>query len=420
MATTTFDHHRRKRSMASCWSPLCLLESFAFAYSALKQNWGRAVLTSLGMVVGTASLILVVTVGISGREYIMNQIRGVGSNLIYAYYEASDTASGAQSLSDFLTMSDLEAIRDQVPGVENAAPIVLDHDSITINGVPRLITLIGTTPAYMPVRNIEIVQGRFIDSTDEELSSKVCVVTPQLYAQLAKDPAYRGYLQLYGLRFNVIGVFKERVSTFGQSEVSTYSAVLPLSVMWYFRPNRVLDQIYVSATSMAVVPQVSREIKQLLKTRHGGAPVYRVENLTEILKAASKISTGLTVILLIIAAISLMSSGVGIMNIMLITVTERTREIGIKKAVGATRDVILTQFLIESLLLSFTGGVLGIIVGVAIPLIIGAFVPQIQITVSGLSIVVGFAATLAVGLTFGLLPASRASRLDPVEALRHE
>jgi putative ABC transport system permease protein len=225
---------------------------------------------------------------------------------------------------------------------------------------------------------------------------------------------------LYGLRFEVVGVFRERVDTFGQSEVSSYTAIIPMSVMRYFKETEAVDMIYASAADLTLVPQVTDGIKSVLQGRHRRESLYRVQNLTEILSAASKISLGLTIVLLLIAAISLVSSGIGIMNIMLITVTERTREIGIKKAVGATRGVVLLQFLSESVVLSLGGGLIGILVGTSLPFSVAFFAPSVKIEFSWVSVAVGLAATVAVGVVFGLLPAGRAARLDPVECLRHE
>ena len=377
-------------------------------------------MTSLSMVVGTASLVLVVVAGISGRNYTLEQIAGVGSNLISVYHEAADANFGTMALGDRLNLGDLNAILTQMPGVRSAAPLALSYPTIVLGGIGRVVTLIGTTPEYQPVRNIEVIRGRFLDENDLRFRSKVCLVTEFLARTLESDPLYQGYVTFYGMRFAVIGVFKERVSTFGQAEVSDYAAVLPISVMRFFKPGDTIEQIYVSARSMDLVPQVTSEVRQLLINRHREKAIYKVENLSEILKAANRISLGLTLVLLVIAAISLLSSGIGIMNVMLITVTERTREIGIKKSIGALRRVLLVEFLTESLILSCGGGLVGILLGVSVPYSVHFFAPNIVIQIPPLAIILGFAVTLLVGISFGMIPAMRAARMNPVDALRYE
>ncbi len=291
---------------------------------------------------------------------------------------------------------------------------------ISLNGIVRTISLIGTTPEYRPVRHIDVMRGRFLDANDVRFRNKVCLVTPLLAASLERDPLYKGYVTLYGLRFTVIGVFREHVNTFGNMEVSDYSAIVPLTVVRYFKPADTIDQLYVSAENIGLVPQITKEIRQLLISRHRKQALYKVINLSDILKAADKISLGLTVVLLVIAAISLLSSGIGIMNVMLITVTERTREIGIKKSIGALRRVLLVEFLMEALILTCGGGLVGVALGVAVPYSVHFFAPTIKIQIPLMAVVAGFGVTLLVGLTFGMIPAVRASRMNPVDALRYE
>ncbi len=399
-------------------SSIALTEILRTANQALMRNWGRAVLTSLSMVVGTASLVLVVVAGISGRDYTLEQIRGVGSNLIIVSNQSTD--AGTRALADRINFNDLEAIQKEVAGVRSAAAVVTSHPTITLGGTRRRITLIGTTPEYLDVRNLEILNGSFIDDYDQRYRNKVCLVTKLFAQKLEMDPFYRGYINFYGLQFKVIGVFRERVNTFGQTEVTDYSAIVPLSVMRNFTATDTIDQIYVSAVSMDAVPQASKEILSLVVSRHNNRAFFQVDNLSEMLKAADKITIGLTLVLLVIAAISLMSSGISIMNVMLITVTERTKEIGIKKAIGAYRRVLLTEFLVESLILSGGGGLVGIVLGVAAPYSIRFFTTAVQIQIPVIAVILGFGVTVLVGLTFGMIPALRAARMNPVEALRYE
>jgi len=401
-------------------SMLPIKEVLRTANQALLRNWGRAVLTSISMVIGTSSLVLVIVAGISGRAYTLEQIQGVGTNLIAISNESADAIMGTRTLSDRLNISDLKAIQTQISDVRNAVAVITSHPTITEEGISSRVSLIGTTPEYQKVRNIQVLRGSFIDANDQRDRNKVCLVTEPLAKMLEADPSYQGSVRFYGLQFDVIGVFRERVSTFGQTEISDNSAVIPLSVMDYFKPSDFLDQIYVSAESMEYVPQVSAEIKKLLLSQHRNQSFFRLDNLSEILKAANKISLGLTLLLLVIAAISLACSGISIMNIMLITVTERIEEIGIKKSVGAGRVVILTEFLVEALMLSGGGGLIGVAIGVAVPYSVRFFTSAIRIQVPPIAIVLGFGVTLLVGLTFGMIPALRASRMNPVDALRYE
>jgi putative ABC transport system permease protein len=392
---------------------LPIMEILKTATQALLRNWGRTVLTSLSMVVGTASLVLVVVVGISGKAYVLELIQGVGTNLVSISNEGAPPA-------ERLNFGDLKAIQTEVPGVQNLAPVITASPALTLDGITRRVTLIGTTPEYQSVRNIQVVQGSFLDENDLRFRNKVCLITEPFAKKLQRDPLYDGYVTLYGIQFKVIGIFRERVSTFGFSEVVDYSAIAPVSVVRYFKPNETIDFIYVSAASMQVVLDASATIKSLLIRRHRDQDLYRVDNLAAILDAANKISLGLTLVLLVIAAISLISSGISIMNIMLITVTERTREIGIKKALGAYRRVLLTEFLVEALILTCGGGLVGIFLGIGAPYSVRFFAPEVQIEIPIMAVALGFGVTLLVGLTFGMLPALRASRMNPVEALRYE
>jgi putative ABC transport system permease protein len=248
----------------------------------------------------------------------------------------------------------------------------------------------------------------------------VCVLTEELAKKLFGTLEIRGQaIKLFQVRFEAIGVFKEGAETFGTSEVASYTALVPLSVMRHFNMTDRLDQIYASARTSALVPLTTDKIRQIIEIRHRRGAAYRVENLTQILHAAGRIATMLTLVLFLIGTISLIISGIGIMNIMLVTVTERTREIGIKMAIGARRREILYQFLTESLFMAISGGVLGIVLGLSGPLVakwIGGF----DIPISWTSIFVAFGLSLVVGVTFGLMPANRAAKLNPSEALRYE
>jgi putative ABC transport system permease protein len=396
-----------------------IVEVASFAYKSLTANKLRAGLTMLGMIIGTASIILVVTIALTGRDYILKQIEGIGSNLIYLYYEAAGTVSGSRSLSDELTIGDLEAIKE-LPDVSYAAGIVTNHDRVLMNGQEREVSVIGVTKEYLQVRNLRILSGRFFDDADDRSFHKVCLLNEEFARKAFGSIEARGRtLKFFQVQFEIIGVFKEGVETFGQSEVSTYTALIPQAVMKQFSTADKLDVIYASARTGDMAQIVTMQIEQILEKRHRKGSAYRVENLTEILQAAARIATALTIVLFLIGAISLVISGIGIMNIMLVTVTERTKEIGIKMAIGARRREILYQFLAESVALATTGGVLGILLGVSGPLM-AKWIAGFNIPISWIAILVAFMLSLIIGVTFGLIPANQAAKLNPIEALRYE
>jgi putative ABC transport system permease protein len=373
----------------------------------------------LGMTIGTASIILVVTIALTSKEYILQQIQGVGSNLIYLYYEAGGTVSGSKTQSDDLTLADLRAVKE-IPGVSGATGIVVNHDRLYLQGKEREITVIGATPDYASVRNLRILSGRFFDAADEHAFNKVCILTEDLALRLFGSRNVRGRsIKLFRVNFEAIGVFKEGVETFGTSEVSMYSAVIPITVMQQYNSSDKLDEIYASAHRTDAVPAVTRRIQQVIESRHRAGTSYRVENLAEILRAAGRIATAITIVLFLIGTISLVISGIGIMNIMLVSVTERTREIGIRMAIGARRFEILYQFLSEAVFMASLGGGLGILLGVSGPLIAG-WLTGFRIPISWISIVLAFLLSFTVGISSGMLPANRAARLNPTEALRYE
>ena len=223
------------------------------------------------------------------------------------------------------------------------------------------------------------------------------------------------------LTFSVIGVFRERVSTFGLSEIQKESVIIPIPLMKYYTGVDVLRTLFAQAARPEDVGSVQRQLAQLLISRHPAGAEYDVQTLTAILSAAQSISLGLTIMLILVAFIALLISGIGIMNIMLVTVKERTREIGIRKAIGAARREIMYQFLVEAFLISGGGAVLGILIGLAIPAAVQPLLPgNLRVPVSGVSVLISFIVSCSTGLLFGYLPANQAARMQPVESLRYE
>jgi putative ABC transport system permease protein len=395
----------------------------SFSLQALRQNPVRSFLTGLGMVIGTASVILVVTISLTSQNYILEQIEGVGSNMIFASYEVGTQSSSAEVNADFIKIPDVQAIRQELAQqIVAATGIESTYDSTFIDGKQERLLVIGSDEFYQPVRNLAVLSGRFLDASDVELRQKVVLMTEKLAKRLygSVNAAPGQFIKLHELQFTVIGVFKEKVESFGQSELNAETLLIPITVQQYFTPVERIDPFYVQVRSPDEVEAVTVEVKEILESRHRTGTRYKVENLTAILNAAKSIARILSLVLVLVSAIALVISGIGIMNIMLVTVTERTREIGVRMAVGASRHDILLQFLTEAVLISLAGGTLGIVAGVALPLSVQYFVENIRIPISMWSIGIAFTVSSLVGLIFGMLPASRASRLNPTEALRYE
>jgi putative ABC transport system permease protein len=397
-------------------------EALDFSIKALKANPVRSLLTGLGMVIGTASVILVVTISLTSRDYILEQIEGLGSNMISAYYEVGNQ-SATQADADFVKMADVDAVRERLAGrIVAATGVMTDYDRILVAGKERDVKVLGSDQDYKPVRNLMVTSGRFLDASDGTLREHVALLTDKLAERLygTRDGGLGQIIKVHGLQFTVIGTFKERVESFGLTEVARETILIPITVMRNFTPVERIDPMYVEGRSPEEVDAVTLEVRQILEARHRAGAVYRVENLTAILTAFNSIALILSLVLVLVSAIALVISGIGIMNIMLVTVTERTREIGLRMAVGASRREILIQFLTEAVLVSLSGGLIGILVGVSIPLSVQFFVDSVQIPISTTAIAVAFGVSMMVGLIFGMLPANRASRLNPTEALRYE
>src|SRR5580700_7180618 len=395
-------------------------EILSFSYDTFCSSKVRFMLTALGMVIGTASLILVVTIGMTGRQYALGQIQAIGTNEIWAEYEGGQHISN--SSLDPLTVEDVQAVQEQVPGVIAASPVVTLGERIPIgHGDEKDVQILGVYPEYRLVRNLTVVSGRFFDREDSQAHNKVAVITEKMARAIYGSPqaAVGKIIKLTGLPFTVIGTFKESGETFGETEVSDYSMAIPYSVSRYFLETPSIKMVYFSMEDPAMVVPATSQIKRVLQSRHRAESVYNVQNLTAVLAMMDRIATGLTWVLLLISMVTLVVSGIGIMNIMLATVTSRIREIGIRKAVGATNREIRFQFLAEAILISVIGGFVGIVIGLAIPYSV-RFLTEYRIPISGLSAIIAIIVSSVVGVIFGTVPAARAAQLDPVESLRYE
>ena len=402
-------------------STIRLNEILAFSYDTFMSNKVRFALTGLGMVIGTASLILVVTIGMTGKQYVQRLIQSIGANMIYVEY-----SGGAQRITanapDPLTVDDMHAVQEQVPSVTYASPLVMLSERIAAgSGKEKDISVMGSSPEYQRVRNLIVLSGRFFDAGDAQSRNKVGVLTQKMAEELygSAEAAVGQVIKLSGLPFTVIGTFKEGVDTFGQSEVQDYSMVIPYTVSRYFTEDAAVKQIFFTVASPDDVIPATHQIQRVIQSRHRSESVYTVSNLTQLLAVWDKIANALTIGLLLIAAVTLLVSGIGIMNIMLATVSSRIREIGIRKAIGATNREIRFQFLAEAVLISLVGGIAGIVIGLAIPFSV-RFLTEYRIPISGLSAIIAIVVSSLVGIIFGTLPATRAAQLDPVESLRYE
>jgi len=397
-------------------------EALSFSFQALKANRLRTFLTALGLIIGNASVILVVTISLASTDLILDKIRGVGSNLVFAYYQAGGQNT-AKVQADFVKLSDVQAIRDRLGSeIVAATAVMASHDQIVVNGKVRELSVDGVDDQYSVVRRLVILRGRSLDASDVALRGRVAMLTDKLAVRIfgSQDAAIGQTVKISQLQFTVIGTFREKTSTFGNGEIADETVLIPITVMKYFMQFEKIEPVYVQVRDAQNVPAVTEKVNSILESRHRPGAKYDVQNLTAYLEAAEQIAKVLTIVLILVSAIALVISGIGIMNIMLVTVTERTREIGLRMAVGASRREVLLQFLVEAVVMSVVGGALGIVIGIALPLSVPLFTNQIKVPVSPISVLVAFAVSFAVGVGFGLLPAQRAAQLNPTEALRYE
>ena len=406
-----------------------LYSAWKIAYRSLRANRMRSILTMLGMVIGVSAVIAMVAIGAGANERIAAQISSIGSNLLLVL-PGSTTSGGLRSgfgSAPTLTMADARAIGRELPAVRLAAPSIRSTSPV-VYGNQNWSTLIqGVTPEYFEIRDYRLAEGRFFTADEVDASSKVAVVGRTVVRNLFGDESPLGeILRIKRVPFTVVGVLAEKGQS-PQGQDQDDIIIAPITTV----QNRLVGSghpgsvgvIIAQAVDRESIGEAEREMVSLLRQRHrigsGQEEDFSVRNLSEMLAVAEASTRVMSLLLGAIASVSLLVGGIGIMNIMLVSVTERTREIGIRLAVGARERDILVQFMIEAVFLSVAGGAVGILLGIGGSLLISRFAGWSTLISPG-AVLVAFSFSAAVGIFFGFYPARKASRLDPIEALRHE
>lgn len=398
-------------------------------YVALSANLVRSGLTVLGIVIGISSVIALVAIGQGAQGSIQASIQSIGSNLIMVtpgqQRGPGFQVSAGRGSARTLTQEDATAIQKEVVGVKLVAPELSGRYQVTSKGKNTNTSIVGTVPSYTEVRNVTIDQGQFITEQNVLSLSKVAVLGPttrdDLFGVDATD-AIGNVIRIRGIEFKVIGITTPKGgSGFGSQDDMIF---IPLtSAQKFLAGDAYVTTVSVQAVDQNSMTDVQQQITDLLLTRHRISDPQLADfstlNQSDIVAAASSVTSTFTLLLAAIAGISLLVGGIGIMNMMLTTVTERTREIGLRKAIGATQGDIRKQFLVEAVALTFLGGLIGIVLGWSLAFAVSYF-NILQATVSLSSVLLAFGVSAAIGIIFGYYPARRAAGLNPIEALRYE
>jgi putative ABC transport system permease protein len=400
-------------------------------YTALSANRVRSGLTILGIVIGISSVIAMVSIGTGASNSISSSIQSLGSNLIQITPGAQRTqgfgVSAGRGGAQSLTQADADAIAEQVADVSAVASEVSGRYQVTAKGTNTNTSVDGVSSSWAQVRNVDIQAGSFVSDAQNDSAAKVAVLGPTTMADLFGDDAQAAdvvgqTIRIKGMEFKVIGVTVSKGgSGFQNQDDIIYIPVK--SAQRYLVGNQYLATIAVQAASAGAMTQVQADITALLLDRHHISDEtqadFSVLNQADILSSASSVTATLTYLLAAIGGISLLVGGIGIMNMMLTSVTERTREIGLRKAIGAKRRDISTQFLAEAVTLTLVGGAIGIALGWGISFVVN-LTGLVSTSVSLTSVVLAVGVSAGIGIIFGYYPARRASRLNPIEALRYE
>jgi len=402
-------------------------ESILIAYEGLRANKLRAILTMLGIIIGVGAVIAMVSLGLGMQQKVQNSIASLGSNLLIVSPGAASSPGSVKSAAGSnitLTSQDAKAIEQQITGVKYVAPTVSSMYQIIFGKENWNSKVQGVTTDYLAIQSLKIAAGRVFTTSEDDSRARVAVVGQTVVTNLFGNVNPVGQNVRVGKApFRVIGVLASKgQSSMGQDQDDV--VLVPLrTAQERLMGITYVNSINVQAQSDTVLDQVQQDIIKLLRTRHHLAVKadddFSVRNLTALMSTMQETTSTLTLFLGSVAAISLLVGGIGIMNIMLVSVTERTREIGIRKALGATYNNILLQFMIESIVISVTGGLFGICLG-----IVGAYVVSYvagwTTVISSAAIIAAFSVSVMIGLFFGIYPARKAALLDPIDALRYE
>ena len=408
---------------------MLLSDLYKETFFAIKANRGRSSLTVLGIVIGIGSVIAMVAIGQGSQKSIEASIESIGSNLLIIMPGSQQGLGGGgvsagRGSAQTLTLEDAEAIKKETASVKAVEPELTGRYQVSVKSNNTNTQVVGTVAEYPEVRNVEIELGNFLTEQDIKGLSKVAVLGPTTRDDLfgeGADPVGET-VRINKVDFRVIGVTKSKGgSGFGSQDDMIF---VPLATAKaYLSGSSYLSTIYVQAENQESLTAAQNGITELLLARHKisdpATADFQILNQSDIVATASSVTGTFTMLLAAIAGISLIVGGIGIMNMMLTNVTERTREIGLRKAIGAKRNDISNQFLGEAVMLTFIGGGLGIILGLLVSVAVSKFA-NIATTVSASSIVLAFGVSAAIGIIFGYYPARRASKLNPIEALRYE
>ena len=401
-----------------------ILENIKMAAATLVANKLRSSLTMLGITIGNASVIAMVGIGQGAQKLAAEQFQSLGPNVLFVRPGSRETRRTILDLPKTLVLADAKAIASQVPTVAQVAPQIDSRQLITYRNQNANSQITGTTPEFLSVRSFDVSRGRFINEIDLKRNNRVAVLGSELAERLfATQNPIGKHLRIKNISFEVIGVMESKGSLLGTNQDET--VFVPLTTMANQLVGRTspygidVSFISISARDEGGVRAAKFQIENLLRLRHKitGEDDFTVRTPKEVMEIVATVTSGLTIMLAAIAGISLLVGGIGVMNIMLVSVTERTEEIGLRKAIGAREQDILTQFLIEAVILSVAGGIFGILIGVGGVGLVATFSP-LSASISPVAIVLAVGISGGIGLFFGVFPARQAAKLDPIVALR--